>query len=454
MTNIFKESLFVQNSNEIIKNKKRVETTNNNIEEAYIRHIRLKNDPQFLLMVINKLMQTTLLFKKNYPNVTIETPRGRIKSNVSIKNKLKNLEIERLCKLYAVDEISNDEKEFLKRALFELIKNSKEDINEIFIKQIIESIFEDEIKGLDTIRYIVNQSISEKAKTALLRITKARLQQENLDNSQQLQEKLGQISIMHETCPVTGKKIFYDILKWKDIAEINPQMPDFEEKMRKLHNPKEYLILKDLIGMQIVVCNIPDDIETNNQELKTLLQIRKKVRELMLKKKEQIGNRELNQEEMQEIKEIEEQYNEYTENCRIEITKEFGTVLKDVSTLSGLDLNLEKYKSKYKENGYRAEHLKYSLVDNPNYTFELQLRSLGCEIETKLGGKTPHSNRDGKEQRNIYNLPQYFILNENSLNQSFTPHLCTKAENIDKFLRGYIPNEDLKKLMNQWVRGN
>lgn len=466
MANSFKETLYVNADNQKANNSNREnnEVTNPNIEQAYINQIRLKNDPEFMKMVINNFIEMATLFKKVYPNVTIEPPRGRIKSNKSIKRKIKNLEIERLCILYAVDTIPDSEKNFLKQAILELI-NGKNNMNQEQFKQIeqrVENVFDGKIENLENIEYIVKQkNLSEKAKTALLRITKARLQQENIPNSKELQDELRQISIMEETIDEkTGKKIFYDILKWKDIQEINPQNPNYEQKMQALHNPMEYLTLKDLIGMKIVVGNIPEDIKTDNEDIKTVLQIRKKVQEVLKEKKKSVqGKEELTENEKQEIKELEEQNSQYDEQCRVEIIKEFANILMDEKLLKKLNLKLEKYKSKDKENGYRAEHIKFAPLNKEHqedentrtHAFELQLRSIGCEMLARSDGVAGHRNRDGKESRDFDNVPEYFVLYMNREEGDFVPHICSEAENMEEFLRGYVDDEELDKKIEQKI---
>ena len=127
----------------------------------------LKANPKYEKRVFEEFLAMTNLFKKMYPNVQIEPPRGRIKSNKSLRTKIENLEIERLCILNAIEGITFEEKIYLFNAIFKMMDYKDQ--------KAIRDIMFGKLENLDNIRKIIKQeSVPEKAKTALLRITKTR----------------------------------------------------------------------------------------------------------------------------------------------------------------------------------------------------------------------------------------------------------------------------------------
>ena len=70
------------------------------IQEAYERQMILKLNKEYEENVNKACITIVEYFKELYPNVPIDKPRAREKSAKSLMGKIKNLQIERLSKLY------------------------------------------------------------------------------------------------------------------------------------------------------------------------------------------------------------------------------------------------------------------------------------------------------------------------------------------------------------------
>jgi len=334
--------------------KERCKIQKSNVDKAYEYSLGLRYNEEYEKMVDNIFLEFANLFKEIYPNVSIEPPRGRVKSKKSIKNKIQKLEIERLCKLYAIGQISDEEKESLNSFLSNITK-----------KQTLEAI----IKGI----------------------------KENLSN----------------------------------------------EEIEKLHSPLEYLKIKDLRAFKFVVVDVPDDIQTENRELIQAIKKRKEC--------------------------LNEEKSKYNDLCCIELTKDFASkLMKDKELLEKLNLEIlpEGYKHKQKDNGYIAEHIKFCFRNHPEYTFEMQLRSIYREEISRANGKAAHDKRLGKkrefpsvedkktfiqELKNI--LPEYKMLKYED--KQFKLYKCTMFENMLEYFLGYV-NLDSKEYKNalEYVKEN
>ena len=111
------------------------------------------------------------------------------------------------------------------------------------------------------------------------------------------------------------------------------------------------------------------------------------------------------------------------------------------------------YKQKTKRNGYIADHLKFCYIDHPEYTFELQLRSIYREELSRANGPAAHDKRSGKkrifpntENKEVfmkqlkYMTPKYTILKNDSKGK-YKIERCSLLENMLEYYLGYI---DLK----------
>lgn len=391
--------------------RERYKIEKSNVEKSYEYQLSLKNNEEYEKRVDDTFMEFANLFKTIYSNVKIEPPRGREKSKRSLKNKIKKLEIERLCKLYAIEGISEEEKESLYNLILDSVKNTKQEA--------IRRIFSKEIKNLKEIDKIVqDKEIDDHIKTALLRVTKIRLQNENVENSEEFQEILEKK--YGETAARETNQLKNNLLHWELIENMN------EEEINKLHCPFEYLKAKDLRAFKFVIADVPDDVQTNSETLKALIQKRKEAPE--------------------------EEKLKYSDFCCITLAKEFTNILiNSENLLEKLNIQVlqDGYKHKQKQNGYIAEHIKFCYRDHPEYTFEFQLRSIYREDLSRANGKAAHDKRSGKKRifPSIANknkfieelkdvLPSYRMLEYND--GKFNLHKCDMEENLLGYYLEYV----------------
>ncbi len=391
--------------------RQRYKVEKSNIEKAYEYQLALKHNQEYEEKVNNTFIAIVNLLKKEYPDIKLEPPRGREKSYNSIRNKIIKLEIERLCKLYAIEGISQEEKE----NLYQLVIDSIEQEMQGEVKQLLDA----EIKDLNSLdRIMQEKEIPDHIKTAILRIIKTRIERENVENRQeletQIEEKYG------ETAAKKSKQLKDNLLHWECIEEIKKQGTE------KLHCPFEYLNFKDLRGIKIIVADVPDSVEPKEKELKELIEQRKNAPK--------------------------EEKTKYNDLCCISLTKEFAyELMENEEWLKQLNIMVlpEGYKHKEKQNGYIAEHIKFCYRDHPEYTFELQLRSMYREDLSRANGAAAHDKRSGKKrifpstenkqqfmEELRYRLPQYTMLKNE--NDEYSLHKCSIEESVLEYYLGYI----------------
>lgn len=375
--------------------RKKYKVEKNNVENAYEYQLALKENKEYEQMVDNTFLQIATFFVKQHPNVKIAPPQGREKSKRSLRKKVENLEIERLCKLYSIEGLSKeDELELFSMILKRTRGKFKNEIKTIAIK---------EIKDLKPIDQIVkNEEIEEKIKTALLRIVKTRIERESFFNKEKLLEELE--NKYGQTAAKNTNQLANNLLHWESIEKCKQN----EESIKKLHNPFEYLKVKDLRGFEIIIADYNDLFCT------TL------ANEFAI---ELINNEEL------------------LENLNIQIVQ-------------------DGYKHKEKQNGYLAEHIKMCYRDYPEYTFELQIRSIYREDLTRANGRAAHDKRSGKKRifPNIKEredfieqlediLPNYRVLKRDE--NGFKLHKCTMSQNMLEYYLGFaqIDDKEYKKAM-------
>lgn len=403
---------------ENLREKYKVEKSN--VDEAYEYEIGLKNNAEYQQRVDNTFIQIANLFKQFYPNVQIEPPKAREKSNRSLKIKLENLEIERLCKLYAIEGLSKQEK----FELFEAIIKSMDFKEEQTVKELC---FE-KIDNLEKVHKIMsNDQVPEKTKTGLLRIVKTRLlHQEQTEQNIELQKELDN-SYGKGAVKRTGK-LKDNLLRWETIEKLTGS------GIQKIYTPLEYLKVKDLMGFKITIAHVPDDVKTNSEKLKELLNARSAARQDELSKFEDL--------------------------CALELSKEFvQNLMNSPELLKELNLQVipEGYKHKEKQNGYIAEHLKLCYIDKPEYTFEFQVHSLFRENLSMPNGVADHAQRSGKSRvfpgttnkQEFINevdecVPKYRILK--MVDGKYQLHKCSQQENLMEYYLGYgMPYEEIEK---------
>lgn len=405
-----------------LKQKYKVEK--NNIEKEYEYQLALKNNKEYEQKVDNVFLKLISLLQTIYPKIKIEPPIEREKSKYSIKNKIKNLEIERLCKLYAIGQISKEEKTDLDTLIQSSVsKEQKEIVQKILFEPI------EDLKEIDSI--MQDKEVTDHIKTALLRISKVKLKEENKESIQkQLEEKYGKIAAEN------SNQLKDNLLHWECIEQLG------EEGIKKLHNPSKYLKIKDLRGIEIIIVDVPENIETDNTELKMAIENRKNAPK--------------------------EQKSQNTDLCCIAIAKDFANKLMNTEEyLKALNISVLKdgYKHKEKQNGYLAEHIKFCFRDHPEYIFELQLHSIYRSDLSKPNGAAAHDKRSGKKRvfpsienkkdfiEKIQDItPKYTILKRNYQENRYYIHKCSMPENIVQYFLGYTSfnMEDYPKINEYW----
>ena len=89
--------------------RERYKVQKSNTEKSYDYHLSLKSNKEYEERVDKAFLAIVNLFACTYPNVKIEQPQGREKTRRSMRTKIENLEIERLCKLFAIEGITKEE---------------------------------------------------------------------------------------------------------------------------------------------------------------------------------------------------------------------------------------------------------------------------------------------------------------------------------------------------------
>lgn len=349
------------------------EIQNMNVKKAYEKYEELRKDEVFEKRVDNAFLQMLNLFDKNYKGVSLDCPIGRLKSKKSVKEKLEKMEIERLCKKYAIDDLSKDEA----NQLYSLIagKAEKEHINKKIKRIMLEKV--DNLKLVDSV--MQEKNLNGIVKTAIARIARIKVEKEETDPIKK-QQLIDRLEVNYGD--IAAKKTGNFIMLWGSVQkaidakrrmdEKNPTDEDIE-LLEKIADPEEYLKLKDIRGLRIIIAAVSDDIETDNAYLKGVIERRKKAPEADARR--------------------------YSDESCIEIEKNFSEFLEqNDELLEKLDLKLVARKEKEKQNGYLADHLKFGFLDNEDYCFELQIRSLYRDDMARGNGPAGHSNRDGKER--------------------------------------------------------
>ena len=386
-----------------LQNRYKIEE--NNIEKAYSYQLSLKNNEEYEKRVDNTFLEIATLFIKRYPNVKIAPPQGREKSNKSLRNKIENLEIERLCKLYAIEGLTQEEKVELFSMILKRTRGK--------LKNEIKTIAIGEIKDLKQIDKIV-------IKTALLRMARTKIEKGNAQNKEELLKELERK--YGETAAKETNQLKNNLLHWETIEKCKEDATSLKE----LHQPFTYLKVKDLRGFEIIIADVPNNMETENEELKQLL-----------KEREQVSK---------------EKKAEYDDLCCTILANEFTMeLINNEELLEKLNIQVlpNGYKHKEKQNGYLAEHIKFCYRDHPEYTFEVQFRSIYREDLTRANGKAAHDKRSGKKRvfpsvtnKSIFieelkrEVPIYRILKKKE--DGFKIHKCTMAENMVEYYLGFV----------------
>ena len=354
-------------------------------------------------------------FLKCYPSVSIEVPKKRKKTMKSINEKSKNKEIDRLSELYVIEGISIEER----KELYDLIQNRIYERKELDSKPILKAILcliEEDIQNVDIDEFLnltMVPEISSSTKKALLRILMGKLEKSTLpdkkEKMQSLDEKYGM------QAQIKSGNAESNIMKYEEVQKLREEL----EKLELLHDEVGYLKSEDLMGMKIVVINVPSNIQTENEELKELLILRDNEKD---RKKKEFYDNKANQ----------------------EIVKDFiGGLITNKELLEnmGVEIIPDSLKHKVKTNGYDAYHVKIRSLQNKQYTLELQMKSEYVENLARGNGKAAHENRPGKKRvipntkkieefiKTIkYTVPEYTIFVRKK--DGYKARKCNMLENI------------------------
>lgn len=404
------------------------------IEESFISQMGLKNNQEYENWADNASIAIIEYFLNKYKGIIIEMPKAREKSPKSLLGKIKNLQIERLSKLYTVEGINEEEKDVLYSLIKERIYENEE-LNIIYTLAQIKNLLYNEIEKLDIKKFeetIMVEGISNSTKTALLRILVGKLEKSNIPNKEskieELDEKYG------KKAAIKSGLVEDDIIRYSSIEAIKGN----KVKIDRLKDEMNFIRANDLRGMKFIVINVPDELETDNKKLKEILKRRKETKDSREK-------------------------TAYTELAIIEIGKEF---YKDLETneelLKKLNMGVipDSNKHKKKSNGYEADHIKFFNTEHPEYKLEVQYKSEYVENICRGEGIASHQRRPGKKrilphasnnveliQKLEYTLPKYKIFRKEGNNikvQKFD-----MLRNVMGFYQGQIipKSEEYEKIM-------
>lgn len=342
------------------------------VQKSFNHQIGLKNNSEYEHWADEAGKELLRYFYSQYPGVKIEIPKMREKSKRSLLGKIKNLEIERLSKLYAIEGISQEEKdEFYSLIEERIYENDDLDIDDTLnvIKEVIYGEFNpDNIHNIE--ETIMVDGISKSTKTALLRILMSKI----INSNETYEYKKDIIKYFNceygKTAAERSGLEENDIIKYQSIINIRKD----KHKIERLRDANSFLKANDLRGMKIIVSAIPDDIDTKNEELRNIIEKRK--------------NNEDNETKQQ-----------YTHLGVVEIGKEFFAKLEgNTELLEKLHMKVIPCSSRHKKkgNGYEAEHIKFINTDNPEFTLELQFKSEYVENMCRGEGEASHEHRPGK----------------------------------------------------------
>lgn len=355
---------------EDLKNMYKIEKTE--LEKAFEKQMMLKKDPEYQDWAEKTAIKLIEYFENKYKGLEIEIPKLREKSAKSLYGKIKNLQIERLSKLYIIDEATEENKQDLYDLIEERIDENKDLDKEKIMRSLKELIYDKKIDLDEFENNLMVEGISNSTKTAMLRILVGNIQESNYDEAKKeiifkvVDGKYGK-ALAEKT-----KSLEDDLIKYESINTLknNPK------KVERLKNELEFLKANDLRGMKIVVTSIPDDFETQNNTIKELLKERKFSNNVIEKRK-------------------------YTKLAIAELGKEFyNDLANDEELLKQTNMQIipNSNKHKKKKNGYEAEHVKFINKDEPEYTLEMQFKSIDVEDISKGNGSASHMNRPGKQR--------------------------------------------------------
>ena len=338
------------------------------VEKSFDAQMMLKDNSEYEKWCNSTAIQLIEYFFSKYKDTKIEVPKLREKSPRSLLGKIKNLQIERLSKLYAIGEITRQNNRDFYYLIKERIEENKDLDETKILNEVKKLLAKKEINIKDFEDTFMIDGISNSTKTALLRILVSKIEKSDLKNKhkklQYLSDKYGKGLATKLNEPEA------DIIRYDSILNIKKS----KEKIERLKDENQFLKANDLRGMKIVVVEVPDDLETDNEEIKRLLQLRKNAK---TKAEERL----------------------YTHMAIVEMGKEFyQDIMTNEELLNKTNMSVIPGSSRHrrKSNGYEAEHIKYINNNNPDFTLEMQFKSIYVENLTRGTGSASHENRPGK----------------------------------------------------------
>lgn len=408
-----------QNMNNSFKDMYKVEKSS--VEVSNEIQMALRENEEYDRITDNQCEEILNFFSRCYPGVSVEIPKKRKKTLKSINAKSKNKEIERLSKLYVIEGISSKEIKELYILIEQRIYENQELDTNTLLKNIMDLLIED-IEKINVDKFLettIVDGISNSTKKALLRILRGKIEKSNLKEKEQqielLEEKYGKKAEEKSGNPEDN------IIQYESIEEIR----QYPEKIELLHDDIEYLKSEDLMGIKIIIANIPSNIEVEDEFLKELISLRDSAN-------------------------TEQERRKYDNMAMQEIARGFinrlATDKEFLETISAEAIPFS-LKHKNKTNGYEAYHMKIRSTKNPQYTLEIQSKSEYVENLARGYGEAAHENRPGKKRilpsteneeefiKNIkYIVPEYTLFRQE--NGKYKARKCSMLENT----MGYFEN--------------
>ena len=344
------------------------------VQTSYHEQMMLKINPQYEEWANSTASKLIEYFLNKYDGVSIEIPKLREKSPRSLLGKIKNLQVERLSKLYSIDEATMENKKELYLLLKERIEENEELDEDKMLEGIKSLLKNDDININSFEETLMVDGLSNSSKTALLRILVSNVKKSNdLDKDEKLKylsDKYGK-GLARKTGEPED-----DLIRYDSIINIRNN----QRKIERLKDERQFLKANDLRGMKIVVSKIPDDFKTDNIKIKQILERR--------------SNTENNQEERK-----------LNHLAIVELGKEFYSDIENNEQLlenANMEIIPDSNKHRKKRNGYEAEHIKFINKDYPEFTLEMQFKSVYVENITRGNGSASHENRPGKSREIPY----------------------------------------------------
>lgn len=444
------------------------------IDLAVRRHFNLRKDSDYKNIAVENAIHLIDFFNRAYPGIEIKDPLLRVKSPKSINEKIKSLSLERASKLAAVEadipnklhnyeinhygNVTNIDYNQVYSLLSDRIEESIDEKKQPELKNILSEFLFDKIslKNLKDVEHklLDNSKLSKNTKTALVRLYYAKIKSSSIDLKdeliQNIHAKYGTGLAQRSHDPEN------DLLDYSKILEIENTDYDMSNtnfdnhyfsKLDRLIDEPEFLRCKDLIGMQIIISSIPEGYKSQNEYINNLLDMRSKISNKNSK-----------------------EYRNCDNECMNAIATDFVNNLASSSeflNLTNSKIIRDSIKHKNKVNGYVADHIKFELAGNPDYSLELQVKSKYVDQLSKGKGSAAHCARFGKErilptilQKNNnkldnisnkdllqfceeleYRLPKFTVFSKNIFNK-YKPTDFSLIENIGSFYMDSIENNN------------